>query len=72
MDISKCRGERDGMICPLRQTCYRFTAPSGDYQSYIEPPFVVDGDIIRCLLYWGDEQQSMYNYLKDVVSGRNK
>lgn len=29
-DISKCANKE----CPLKHDCYRFTAPSSDYQSY--------------------------------------
>ena len=35
-DISKCSGEG----CPLREACYRFTAPTSEYhQSWIAPPY---------------------------------
>jgi hypothetical protein len=30
MDISKCKGKD----CPLKETCYRYTAESSDYQAY--------------------------------------
>jgi len=34
-DITKCTGEG----CALKQTCYRFTAPMGTYQSmFVEVP----------------------------------
>jgi len=29
-DISMCKGED----CPLKETCYRYTAESSDYQAY--------------------------------------
>lgn len=32
-DISKC----DGKDCPLKETCYRYTAPDSGWQSYLEP-----------------------------------
>jgi hypothetical protein len=35
-DISMCKGKD----CPLKETCYRYTAESSDYQSYfIEVPY---------------------------------
>jgi hypothetical protein len=39
-DISKCFAviDAEGKLCPKARTCYRFTAPSSEYnQSYIEP-----------------------------------
>jgi len=44
-DITKCPG--DG--CPLRDSCYRYTAtPSPKHQSYFSPPYA-DG---TCHHYW--------------------
>ena len=44
-DISKCSGEN----CPMKESCYRFTAEAGQMQSYfIEPP-IKDG---KCEYYW--------------------
>jgi hypothetical protein len=40
-DISMCKGETDkGFICPMRDTCYRYTAKPSEYmQTYFaEPP----------------------------------
>jgi hypothetical protein len=35
-DISMCKGED----CPLKETCYRYTAESSDYQAYFtEVPY---------------------------------
>ena len=44
-DISKCEGTK----CPLKETCYRFTAKSSDYQSYFAEPPIKDG---KCEYYW--------------------
>jgi len=45
MDITKCSGEN----CPMKESCYRFTAEAGQMQSYfIEPP-IKDG---KCEYYW--------------------
>jgi hypothetical protein len=44
-DITKCTGE----VCALKQTCYRFTAPMGTYQSmFVEVP-IRNG---KCDYYW--------------------
>lgn len=47
-DITMCPGEG----CPLRETCYRYTArPTPHMQSYfVEPPYK-DG---KCEHYWRD------------------
>jgi hypothetical protein len=44
-DISKCTGEG----CSLKETCYRFTAPSGMLQSFFINPPIKDGE---CDYYW--------------------
>ena len=31
-DITKCKGTR----CPVREDCYRYTAPASDWQSWFE------------------------------------
>ena len=45
-DIAKCTGRG----CDLRETCYRFTAPKGMWQSYFMNPPIKDGE---CEMYWG-------------------
>ena len=51
-DITKCLGEVDGIICPYKDQCYRFTAKADElYQSYfMELPLKND----KCDYYWGD------------------
>jgi len=44
-DITKCTG--DG--CELKETCYRFTAPMGTYQSMFVDVPLKDGE---CDYYW--------------------
>ena len=52
-DITKCTGEKDGKVCPLRKTCYRFTAPTGTMQSFFrEAPLKEDG---TCDHFLGDK-----------------
>ena len=50
-DISKCTGEG----CALKETCYRFTAPSGMYQSFFFSPPIKDGE---CDYYWSQTATS--------------
>ena len=44
-DITKCTGEG----CPLKETCYRFTAPAEMYQSFFMDSPIKDG---KCEYYW--------------------
>ena len=46
-DISKCRGTD----CPLKESCYRYTAKEGMWQSYIfDVPY--DKEKKKCEYYW--------------------
>lgn len=56
-DISKCTGQLIypyGKICPLRESCYRYTArPSEYYQSYfVDAPFIIEPDGVSCEHFW--------------------
>lgn len=42
-DISKCPGNG----CPLKERCRRYTAPAGEWQTWIEPNW--DGK--ECVVY---------------------
>jgi len=45
-DISKC----SGMYCQIKEKCYRYTAQTAKFQSYILPQY--DTKIKECPLYW--------------------
>jgi hypothetical protein len=64
-DITKCKGEG----CPIKESCYRFTAEASDFrQSYfLTPPF--DGK--TCDVYWGKHSESIYNQLKNITDENN-
>ncbi len=47
-DISKCEGEG----CDKREACYRFLAPTGDLQAFINP------DPEECEYYWEIKNES--------------
>jgi hypothetical protein len=52
-DISKCSGED----CPVKETCYRYTAPVSDYsQSYFFTPPITKEEEISCDYYWENEE----------------
>jgi hypothetical protein len=64
-DITKCKGEG----CPIKESCYRFTAQASlVWQSYLlTPPF--DGK--TCDMYWGKHSESIYNQLKNITDENN-
>jgi len=49
-DISKCAGKG----CPLKETCYRYTAPDSQRQAYANFEYL-DG---WCYYYWEIEEQT--------------
>jgi len=62
-DITKCTGDN----CPIKESCYRFTAEKSERQIYFfTPPF--DGfDGKTCEMYWGKQSESIYNQLKNIT-----
>lgn len=64
MDITKCEGKD----CPLKESCYRFTAKEDKaykaYKSYFaEPPFEAG----KCEMFWGESQNGIYNQMKEIM-----
>ena len=60
-DITMCPGTN----CPQKEKCYRFTAKPDEYwQSYFIDPPIKNG---KCDLYWGDNAESIWNQLKDIM-----
>ena len=61
-DIAMCTGEKNNMVCPLRESCYRHTAIANPlWQSYFtKPPFfeVSDKDGVFCDSYWKNDENS--------------
>ena len=52
-DISNCKGEtKKGFICPMRDTCYRYTSPDSMLQSYFSTPPLFNK---KCDYYWDTE-----------------
>lgn len=61
-DITKCEGKD----CPVKESCYRFTAKADDYQYYfIESP-IKDG---KCEMYWGKQVEYTMQEIKDILNG---
>lgn len=63
-DITKCEGTN----CPVKESCYRYTAKADIFrQSYFTEPPIKDG---KCEMYWGENSQRIWDYLKDIVKGK--
>ena len=62
MDITKCEGTN----CPLKKTCYRYTATANELiQSYFVEPPIKDG---KCEMYFGEHANDIINQLKDIMN----
>jgi hypothetical protein len=66
-DITKCNGGD----CPLKQECYRHTAPDSKHQSYfVLHPFSTNKDgRVACDMFWSERQYGVMNQLKDILNG---
>jgi len=66
-DIAKCTGGD----CPIKNKCYRFTLKPNEFrQSYfVSLPFKKVGDKVSCEMYWGENSQSIWNQLNEILKG---
>jgi hypothetical protein len=63
-DITMC----NGVDCPVKDKCYRYTSKPSDRQSYfLFPPFK-DG---VCEMFWGEQAESIFNQLKSITNGES-
>lgn len=72
-DITKC----SGTDCPIKESCWRFKAPSDEYQSvFLEIPgkwiknaeFDPESDgYFKCDMFWGERQDDILNQLNEIV-----
>ncbi len=60
-DITKCTGEG----CELKETCYRFTAPTGMWQSYFMNPPIKDG---KCEYQWDTNTNEKLNNTAEKIA----
>jgi hypothetical protein len=60
LDITMCKGTN----CPIKESCYRFTAKPEEYQCWFTESPIKDG---KCEMYWGEKSQSIYNQLKAIM-----
>jgi hypothetical protein len=67
MDITMCKGNG----CLLAETCKRYTSTPSQYQSWFtdEPFRIIDGKF-HCDLYWGVNQTSIFEQLKEITNGQ--
>ena len=58
-DITMCGGKD----CPLKEKCYRFTAPESERQSYFlgTPGKMEDGKFV-CDKYWDNSEENGKNH----------
>ena len=62
-DITKCKGTN----CPMAIKCYRYTAKESSWQSYfLEVPFVIIDNKLKCDMYWGENAQDIMNQLNNI------
>jgi hypothetical protein len=68
-DITCCPGTN----CPVKEKCYRFTAPKSEFmQSYFfEAPGKTEDDKFTCDMYWGENNEFIWNQLKNIVNGKD-
>jgi hypothetical protein len=68
-DISMCSGQD----CPVKEKCYRFTAPKSLIaQSYFtESPGKTEDEKFTCEMYWGVNNEAIWNQLKDITNGKD-
>lgn len=50
-DISKC----NDVLCPSKDRCYRYTVPSGLWQSYTN--FERECDAVNCNYFWDNKDE---------------
>jgi hypothetical protein len=71
-DITACSGiSKTNAPCPIKDKCYRYTAPKSDYQSwFVEVPgkiTEVDGKyVFNCDMFWGESNESIMNQLRNI------
>jgi hypothetical protein len=62
-DIAMC----EGIDCPWKERCYRFTAEPSEYQSYFsKPPGQMVEELFTCDYFWGPTQEDIFKTLKDI------
>jgi hypothetical protein len=64
-DITKCPGND----CPVKNKCYRYTAPASmKHQYFWNIPGKTENNKFTCDMYWGDNAESIFNDLKEILT----
>jgi hypothetical protein len=67
-DITMCKGQVGGIICPYKDKCYRYTAKANElYQSFFVDFPLKDG---KCNMYWGENAEGVCNQLKEIIKDK--
>lgn len=70
VDITKC----SGINCPIKSSCHRYTAPSDPlWQSMLlTPPFTINNGTFNCSMFWGVQQTSILDELKNIMGTKKQ
>ena len=62
-DITKCKGKD----CPFKEQCYRYTAPTDEWQSwFVESPIKINS----CDMFWSNKEIGVINTLDSIIRGK--
>lgn len=69
LKLTKCSGER----CPLKESCGHFH--SEEREVFVNPPGETVEEhgmkVFRCPVYWGEQQQFLYEQLYKITNEQN-
>ena len=65
-ELDKCFGND----CPAKEICVRYTSPPNDEMQYyfLEPPFKIEDDELKCDMFWGEDDQAFGDKLNEIVN----
>lgn len=65
---TKCKG----ICCLVKDKCKRYTTGDSEHQSWFsdEPYRIVNGKF-TCSMFWGEDAESIFNQLNDIVNGES-
>ena len=66
MDLTKC----NGLLCPLKEKCYRFTEPKKQGQTWFKAPFKIDKGKFDCDSFYGKPEDLLLEQMKGIMKGR--
>ena len=67
-DITMCFDK----TCPAKLSCYRHTATPGEFQSYFaESPLIATKEGFECDMFWGEEDDEIWEQLNRIMNGED-